>query len=70
MAAIGIDRHIYVWVGGWARGSSVVDKHYIDPTVLPSPAAYSLYGWALSRQYYASAGEVVAASTLPDPLEE
>ena len=26
--------------------------------------AYAIYGWALSRQYYASAGEVVAASTL------
>ena len=27
MAAIGVDRHIYVWIGGWACGSTTVDKH-------------------------------------------
>ena len=68
MAAIGVDRHIYIWVGGWVRGSSVVDAHYVDPTVLPTPAAYALYGWALSRQYRAEAGVIVAATVLPDPL--
>ena len=51
MAAIGVERHIYIWLGGWARGSSVVDRCYIDPTFMPSPAAYALYGWALSRQF-------------------
>ena len=68
MAAIGIDRVIYIWIGGWARGSSVVDKHYVDPTVLPTPAAYALYGWALSRQFAAGAPVVVPAAVLPDPL--
>ena len=46
-AAIGVPRHVYVWLGGWTRGSGVVDKHYIDPTFQPSPAAFSLLGWAL-----------------------
>ena len=67
MAAIGVERHIYIWLGGWARGSSVVDRCYIDPTFMPSPAAYALYGWALSRQYSAGAAEVVRATCLPDP---
>jgi len=68
-AAIGVERHLYVWLGGWARGSATVDKHYIDPTVLPTAAAYELYGWALARQFSADAGVVVAATTLPDPLD-
>ena len=69
MAAIGVPRHIYIWLGGWARGSSVVDQCYIDPTFMPTPAAYALYGWALSRQYSADAGIVAAATLLPDPRE-
>ena len=56
MAAIGVPRHIYVWLGGWARGSNVVDRCYIDPTFQPSAAAFALYGWALSRQFTAARG--------------
>jgi hypothetical protein len=67
MAAIGVPRHVYVWVGGWRRGSSVVDECYIDPTFVPSAAAHALYGWALTRQYTADAGVPVVATTLPDP---
>ena len=70
MAAIGVPRHIYIWLGGWTRGSQVVDRHYIDPTFMPSPAAYALYGWALKRQFMADAGVVAATTTLPDPREE
>ena len=70
MAAIGVARHIYVWLGGWARGSSTVEKHYIDPTVLPSPAAYAFFGWALSRQYQADRGTLEEFTPLPDPLDE
>jgi hypothetical protein len=70
MAAIGVDRHLLNWLGGWARGSSTVEVHYIDPTVLPSPAAYQLYGWALTRQFEADAGVVCRAEVLPDPLLE
>ena len=68
MAAIGVERHLYTWICGWARGSEVVEKLYIDPTVLPDAACYAFYGWALSRQYAADAGVVVAATRLPDPL--
>ena len=70
MAAIGVEPHLYRWIGGWQRGSVVVEKHYVDPTVLPTPAAYALYGWALTRQYTASAGVRVEAEVLPDPLEQ
>jgi hypothetical protein len=30
--------------GGWARGSDVV-LDYIEPTVIPSPGAWQLFGW-------------------------
>lgn len=70
MAALGVPRHIYVWLGGWVRGSSVVDTTYIDPTFMPSPAAYALYGWALSRHYSADDGVVAAFAPLPDPRDE
>ena len=69
MAAIRVERHILVWIGGWSVNSTTVDKHYIDPTVLPTPEAYMLYGWQLSRQYTVSALVIeLARSTLPDPL--
>ena len=70
MAAIGVERHIYVWIGGWARGSDTVDRHYIDPTVLPTPAAYALCGWALTRQYSTEHGVVEFAECFPDPLAD
>ena len=70
MAAIGVPRHVYIFVGGWARGSTVVDKHYIDPTFRPSPAAHALYGWLLASAFSASAGTVEAGEPLPDPWLE
>lgn len=70
MAAIGVEPHIYTWIGGWAAGSTTVAKHYIDPTVLPSPAAYAFWGWALTRQYRADAAVACVRSVLPDPLAQ
>ena len=70
MAAIGVERHLYVWLCGWARGSDTVDKHYLDPTVLPTPAAFQLWGWALTRQFVAEAGVIEWAAPLPDPRED
>lgn len=67
-AAIGVPRHIYIWLGGWTRGSSVVDRHYVDPTFQPSPAALALYGWALTAQYRADAASPERASALDQPL--
>jgi hypothetical protein len=68
MAAIGVPRHLYIWLGGWVRGSSVVDKHYIDPTFRPSAEAFAFYGWARSSTFATGAGTVVRPTTLPDPL--
>lgn len=67
-AAIKVERHIWMWMGGWAPGSSTPDVHYLDPTVLPSPAGYALYGWMLLQAY--TTGELLAtpALRLPDPL--
>ena len=41
MSAIGVDRVIIHFLGGWARGSVTMDewmeRDYIDPTVMLSP---------------------------------
>ena len=68
MLAIGVERHVIVWLGGWASGGSTMEKHYLDPTVLPTAAAFALYGWALTRQYSSGDAIVCVATTLPDPL--
>lgn len=70
MSAIGVDRHVVIWIGGWAPGGFTMDRHYLDPTMLPTPAAYALYGWALSRQYACGDPVVCAAVALPDPLTD
>ena len=49
--AIKVPRARGDWLGGWAPGSFTRDKHYIDPTVEPSPAAYRLLGWLLDSEY-------------------
>ena len=69
-AAIGVPRHIYTWKGGWARSSPVVERDYIDPTVLPSPSAYRLFGWLLARQYEVGDAVVERQQLLPDPRLE
>ena len=67
IAAIGVSRPTYIFIGGWARGSTVVDKHYIDPTFSPSAAARALYGWLLEHAYDASLGVPERGEPLPDP---
>ena len=69
MAAIGVPRHAYVWLGGWKRGSGIIDECYVDPTFAPSATAYELHNWALARKFTADAGTAAAATTLPDPRE-
>ena len=69
MAAIGIERHIWMWIGGWTPGSRTPDKHYIDPTVQPTAAAYALYGWALKRCFTTGDLCAEAAPLLADPME-
>ena len=68
MSAIGVDRVIIHFLGGWQRGSATMERDYIDPTVMPSPAAFMLYGWALDRQYSVGSGSIERAVPLPDPL--
>ena len=70
MAAIGVARPTLCWVGGWARGSDVPERHYIDPTFLPTPSCYMLWGWLLAHSFTADAGVWVRADTLPDPARE
>ena len=70
MSAIGVDRVIIHFLGGWARRSVTMERDYIDPTVMPSPEAFMLYGWALAKQYSVGAGTVEQARLLPDPLLE
>ena len=70
MAAIRVPRHIYIFIGGWARASTVVDKHYIDPTFPPSQAAYAMYGWLLSHEWSADAGVLQRGEVLADPWLE
>ena len=70
MAAIGVQRTTIGWSGGWKKGSDVPERHYIDPTFLPTPACYMLYGWLLSHQFQVDAGSLERARLLPDPLDE
>lgn len=41
---IGVQMQIIKFYGGWTRESDVV-LQYIDPTVLPCPAAWYFFGW-------------------------
>ena len=70
MAAIGVPRHVYIWICGWARGSTVVDKHYLDPTFPASPAAIALYGWLRDGHFTAEPLEAAPHRPLADPREQ
>ena len=51
--AIGVPRFRGNWLGGWSLGSNVRERLYIDPSVLPTPAAFALFGWLLAGTYEA-----------------
>ena len=70
LLAIGVDLIRIRWLCGWARGSTTMEKDYIDPTTLPTPAAYALWGWLLERQFVADEGVVAPFVPLPDPRAE
>ena len=65
--AIDVERIIWCWLGGWVPGSTTPDVHYVDPTVLPTPAGYALYGWMLSRSYSTGEPDESTAPLLADP---
>ena len=53
--AIGVPRYRGNWLGGWSPTSRVREESYLDPSVLPTPAAYALFGWLRAGTYQAEA---------------
>ena len=51
--AIGVPRVRGNWIGGWSLASDTREKHYIDPSILPTPEAFALFGWLLVGSYHA-----------------
>ena len=51
--AIGVPRFRGNWLGGWSQSGKTRELHYMDPSVLPSRAAYGLLGWLLDGTYEA-----------------
>ena len=45
--AIGVSRYRGNWLGGWSQSGTTRERHYIDPSITPTPAAYALLGWLL-----------------------
>ena len=57
------------WLGGWSQSGTTRERHYIDPSITPTPAAYALLGWLLDGEY--SCGQMERAHGPPreDPGE-
>ena len=53
--AISVPRYRGNWLGGWAASSRTREVHYMDPSVLPTPAAFALFGWLRAGAYAAEA---------------
>ena len=51
--AIGVPRFRRNWLGGWSQSGRTRELHYLDPSILPTPAAYALLGWLLDSHYVA-----------------
>ena len=70
MSAIGVDRVIIHFAFSEAGlAARPMERNYIDPTGMPSPGAFMLYGWALTRQYAVGVGSVERAVPLPDLMD-
>ena len=63
--AIGVPRFRGNWLGGWAQTGKVREQLYIDPSVLPTPAAHALFGWLLAGAYTTEAPEWVPSRAAP-----
>ena len=70
--AIGVPRFRGNWLGGWSLGSHVRERLYIDPSVLPTPEAFALFGWLLAGVYEAGlpVWERMAGATPRDDVGE
>ena len=44
-SCIGAPLPVIKFMGGWAKNSSVTEGKYIDPTMIPTPAAWRFFGW-------------------------
>ena len=51
--AIGVPRFRGNWLGGWSQSGRTRELHYLDPTIIPTPAAHALFGWLLAGAYEA-----------------
>jgi hypothetical protein len=49
--AIRVPRYRGNWLGGWSQAGRTREVHYLDPSILPTPAAYALFGWLLAGEY-------------------
>lgn len=49
--AIRVPRFRGNWLGGWSAAGRTREVHYLDPSILPTEAAYALFGWLLSGEY-------------------
>ena len=55
-----------------SQSGSTRERHYIDPSITPSPGAYALLGWLLDGDYTAGSAErvtVAGARARADPGE-
>ena len=39
------------WLGGWSQAGRTRELHYLDPSILPTDAAFALFGWLLGGVY-------------------
>jgi hypothetical protein len=65
-----LDDFAFFVSGSREEAEAMRDFGCLDPTVLPTPAAYALYGWALSRRFESDAPISGTSSTPPEPLLE
>ena len=59
-------------LGGWSQSGSTRERHYIDPSITPSPGAYALLGWLLDGDYSSGPTErlrIASAHARADPGE-
>ena len=49
--AVGVSRYRGNWLGGWSQQGRTRELHYLDPSVLPTPAAFAFFGWLQQGVY-------------------
>lgn len=49
--AVGVSRYRGNWLGGWSQQGRTRELHYLDPSVLPTPAAFAFFGWLQQGMY-------------------